>query len=73
MAETRTNVVLNDELMAEAMTRTGLKTKRAVLEEALRRLLRTNRYHGLLELEGKLHWDVDRDEMRWGRFANGDR
>jgi Arc/MetJ family transcription regulator len=32
----RTNVVLDQELIEEAMALTGLKTKRAVIEEALR-------------------------------------
>ena len=36
----RTNIVLDDELVAEAMRRTGIKTKRAVVEEALRKLIR---------------------------------
>ena len=36
----RTNVVIDDELMAQAMKHTGLKTKRAVIEEALRTLIR---------------------------------
>ena len=68
MSETRTNVVLNDELVAEAMTRTGLRTKRAVLDEALRCLLRSKSYQGLRELRGKVQWEGDLDEMRRSRF-----
>ena len=35
----RTNIVLDEQLVAEAMRRTGIKTKRAVVEEALRTLI----------------------------------
>ena len=60
----RTNIVLDDELVAEAMRRTGIKTKRAVVEEALRRLIRLNRQAEIRSLRGKLHWEGDLDEMR---------
>ena len=60
----RTNIVLDDELVAEAMRRTGIKTKRAVVEEALRMLIRLKRQEEILALRGKLHWEGDLDEMR---------
>ena len=60
----RTNIVLDEELVAEAMRRTGLKTKRAVVEEALKTLVRLKRQEEILQLRGKLHWEGDLDEMR---------
>jgi Arc/MetJ family transcription regulator len=60
----RTNIVLDEELVAEAMRRTGIKTKRGVVEEALRTLIRLKRQEEILALRGKLHWEGDLDEMR---------
>jgi Arc/MetJ family transcription regulator len=63
----RTNIVLDDALVAEAMERTGIKTKRAVIEEALRILIRLKRQEEIRNLRGKLHWEGDLDEMRRNR------
>ena len=60
----RTNIVLDQELVAEAMRRTGIKTKRAVVEEALKTLIRLKRQEEILALRGKLHWEGDLDQMR---------
>ncbi|MCY4411172.1 MAG: type II toxin-antitoxin system VapB family antitoxin [Caldilineaceae bacterium] len=60
----RTNVVLNDELMEKAMRYTGLTTKRAVIEEALRLLVRLKSQEEVLNLRGKLHWEGDLEAMR---------
>lgn len=48
----RTNVVLNDDLVAEAMKLSGITTKRAVIEEGLRVLVDLKRRRSLLELRG---------------------
>ena len=50
----RTNVVIDDELMAEALETTGLKTKKAIIEEALRTLVRLKRQERVRSLRGKL-------------------
>jgi Arc/MetJ family transcription regulator len=68
----RTNVVVDDELMAQAMKQTGLKTKKAVIEEALRTLVRVKSQEQVRSLRGKLHWEGDLDEMRQGRSASVD-
>jgi Arc/MetJ family transcription regulator len=68
----RTNVVVDDELMAQAMKQTGLKTKKAVIEEALRTLVRVKSQEQVRSLRGKLHWEGDLDEMRQGRFTRVD-
>jgi Arc/MetJ family transcription regulator len=59
-----TNVVIDEELIAQAMKLTGLKTKRAVIEEALRTLIRDKSQERVRELRGKLHWEANLDEMR---------
>lgn len=64
----RTNIELDDELIAEAMAATGLPTKRATVEEALRVLvLQYRRRTALANLAG-LGWEGDLDAMREGRF-----
>ena len=66
----RTNIVIDDELLAAAMQLTGIRTKRAVVEEALRVLVRTTEQKGVLELRGKIQWDGDLDELRRGRYIH---
>ncbi len=60
----RTNIEIDDELMAEAMRRSGAATKRAAVEEALRLLIQTRRQGGLRKLRGKVKWEGDLDAMR---------
>lgn len=48
----RASLDLDDELMAEAMRRTGLTTEKAVVDEALRTLVQLERQKDLLGLEG---------------------
>ena len=64
----RTNIDIDDKLLAQAMTATGLPTKRATVEEALRMLVRLRKQaKTLVDLKG-LGWDGDLDEMRQGRL-----
>ena len=60
----RTNIVIDDKLMAEAIKLSQLKTKRAVVETSLRLLIRIKKQERLKSLRGKLNWDGDLDEMR---------
>ncbi len=69
----RTNIVLDDDLVAEAMALAGLPTKRAVVHEALRTLVRMRRQAGVRKLRGRLPWDGDLDAMRTDRFVDVDR
>lgn len=63
----RTNIEIDDELLARAMAATGLSTKRATVEEGLRLLVRVRKQaKALAELKG-LGWEGDLDEMRRGR------
>lgn len=68
----RTNIDIDDELMAEAMKATGKKTKKAAVEAALRDVVRHARQkQALKDLEG-LGWEGDLDEMRRGFFRDFD-
>ena len=60
----RTNIVINDELMAAAQKATGLRTKRETVEKGLELLLRQERQKEILNWRGKLHWDGDLEAMR---------
>lgn len=53
----RTNIDINDDLMAAAMEAGGFSTKREAVEEGLRLLSRRKVYEGLLALRGQLQWD----------------
>lgn len=68
-----TNVTADRELIAQAMKCTGLKTKKAVIDEALRTLIRLKGQERARRLRGKLHWDGNLDEMRAGRLFDVDR
>ena len=53
----RTNIEIDDALMAAAMEAGGFKTKKEAVEEGLRLVRRRQVYQGLLALRGKLQWD----------------
>jgi Arc/MetJ family transcription regulator len=63
----RTNIVIDDKLMREALRATGLKTKREAVELGLRTLLRLNRQMEIRRFRGKLDWQGDLDAMRSDR------
>lgn len=60
----RTNVVIDDDLMKSALKHSGLKTKRAVIEEGLRLLVDLGRQSNVKAFRGKLKWSGNLDEMR---------
>jgi Arc/MetJ family transcription regulator len=63
----RTNIEIDDELIARAMAATGLPTKRATVEEGLRLLVQLNEQkQAWAELKG-MGWEGDLDAMREGR------
>jgi Arc/MetJ family transcription regulator len=63
----RTNIVIDDTLMAATLKATGLKTKREAVEQGLRTLLRLKQQTELRKLRGKYEWDGDLDTMRRDR------
>ena len=61
----RTNIVLDDRLIRQAMKLTGAKTKREAVDIALRAIVARNSAHQvLLRLRGKLAWDGDPIALR---------
>jgi Arc/MetJ family transcription regulator len=64
----RTNIVLNDELLQKAIHITGAKSKRQVVQIALERLVHQgDAVKALRDLKGKLKWEGDLDSMRENR------
>jgi Arc/MetJ family transcription regulator len=63
----RTNIVIDDALMAEAMRASGAKTKRETVELGLKTLLRLRRQDDIRRYRGKLPWSGDLDAMRSDR------
>jgi Arc/MetJ family transcription regulator len=63
----RTNIVIDDKLMMDALKATGLKTKREVVEMGLRALLRLAQQAEVRRYRGKLHWEGDLEAMRADR------
>ena len=61
---TRTNIVIDDELMRDVLEETGLRTKREAVEAGLRTLLRLKRQEGARRFRGKLKWEGDLERMR---------
>ena len=60
----RTNIVIDDELMENALKATGLTTKKDVVEQGLKLLIKRNQQQKIRSLRGKLRWEGDLDEMR---------
>ncbi len=60
----RTNIVIDDRLMADALKATGAKSKREAVELGLRTLVRLKQQEKIRGFRGKLKWDGDLDEMR---------
>lgn len=63
----RTNIVIDDRLMRDALRATGLKTKRETVELGLRTLVRLRRQAEIRRLRGKVDWQGDLDAMRSDR------
>lgn len=60
----RTNIVIDDKLMAATLKATVIKTKREAVEQGLRTLLRLRQQTDLRKLRGKYEWEGDLDAMR---------
>ncbi len=63
----RTNIDIDDALISEAVAAPGLTTKKGVVEEALRRLIRLKQEERTLALYGTVEWQGDLEESREGR------
>ena len=60
----RTNIEIDDDLMANALKATGLKTKKNVVEQGLKLIIRRHEQQAIRKLRGKVKWQGDLDEMR---------
>jgi len=60
----RTNIVIDDALMDDALKATGLKTKREAVELGLRTLVALRRQADIRRFRGRLMWEGDLEAMR---------
>ena len=60
----RTNIVIEDQLMAEAMRLSGASTKREAVEKSLRLMVQLKRQEGIRQARSKVQWTGDLDAMR---------
>ena len=60
----RTNIVLDERVVAEGKKLTGIETTRGLVDHALRELVRHRRQRGLLRLRGRIRWEGDLAAMR---------
>lgn len=60
----RTNIEIDDELLEQAMAATGLSTKKATVEEALRQVVASQRRRQALQSSAGIGWEGDLDTMR---------
>ena len=65
----RTNIEIDDRLMRQAMRGSGARTKRAVVEEALRLLVQTRGQTAIRRLRGTVTWEGDLNASRLTRVA----
>ena len=60
----RTNIVIDDNLMKEAINASGYKTKKETVEEALKLLITMKNQAKIRKFRGKLKWEGDLNKMR---------
>ncbi|MDI6864954.1 type II toxin-antitoxin system VapB family antitoxin [Thermodesulfovibrio yellowstonii] len=65
----RTNIELDEDILKEAMELTKIKTKKDVVNLAISELVKKLKRKKILELEGKVQWEGNLDEMRERRFC----
>ena len=64
----RTNIVIDDHLIHQAMQLTGIRTKREVVDTALRLLVKLEQQKAVLALEGQIPWEGDLENSRQSRI-----
>jgi Arc/MetJ family transcription regulator len=60
----RTNIVIDEELMNDAIRLTGVRTKREAVELALNSLIKIKKQENIRNFRGKLKWEGDLNDMR---------
>ena len=63
----RTNIEIDDRLIAQAMRRSGARTKKAAVEAGLRLLAQTHAQGSTRRLRGKVQWEGDLNQSRMSR------
>ncbi len=63
----RTNIVIDDQLMTDALKASGLSTKKEAVEQGLKLLVRRSQQQEIRKLRGRVKWEGDLDEMRGGK------
>ncbi len=63
----RTNIVIDEKLMSEALRLTGANTKRRVVEDSLKLMIQVKRQERIRAARGKLQWRGDLEVMRRDR------
>ena len=63
----RTNIVIDEKLMAAALKASGARTKREAVEMGLKTLLQLNQQAAIRRLRGKVQWQGDLNAMRRDR------
>ena len=59
----RTNVVIDGDLMDEALKVSGLKTKKDAVAEGLKLLVQRKKQENIKSLRGRLNWKGDLEDM----------
>jgi len=60
----RTNIVIDDKLMNDALKATGLTTKKEAVEMGLKTLIRLKKQEKIRKFKGKLAWEGELSGMR---------
>ncbi len=60
----KTTIEIDDSLLEKALRLSGLRTKRAVVEEGLRLLVQLKSQEPIRRLRGQLRWEGALDDMR---------
>lgn len=58
------NIVIDDQLMAEALKASGCETKKEAFEQGLKLLVQLSKQQEIRKLRGKVKWEGDLNEMR---------
>lgn len=60
----KTNIIIDDQLIADALEVSGLKTETEVIEMGLKKLIELKKQEQIKQFKGKLKWEGDLEEMR---------
>ena len=69
----RTNIEIDEDLVENCMKATGIKTRKALIDQALQEFLRHENQMKILELKGKVSWEGNLNEWRKAAAEDGSR